>query len=72
MREFPLWHMSPAELAQGFAEFQPFLHECKFRNCTHANEPGCALLHAAELGKISQQRLSSYHKILAGMPRKTY
>jgi ribosome biogenesis GTPase len=67
IREFPLWPMSPAELAYGFIEFREFLHDCKFRNCTHVNEPSCALLNAAAAGKIKQARILSYQKILASM-----
>lgn len=67
MREFPLWALDPATLANGFVEFRPFLHDCKYRNCTHTNEPGCALLNAVDNGKISRSRLASYQKILADM-----
>lgn len=67
MREFPLWKADPATIAAGFIEFRPFLHECKFRNCRHVQEPGCALLKAAETGKISPTRLASYQRILADM-----
>lgn len=70
IREFPLWQMEPAELASGFVEFKPFLNECKFRNCKHINEPGCALLNAIQSGKISETRLLSYQKILSGMHSK--
>ncbi len=69
IREFPLWKMDAATLARGFAEFRSFIQDCKFRNCTHVNELGCALLAAASAGKIARQRLHSYHKILADMPK---
>ncbi len=72
IREFPLWEMPAAELALGFIEFKPFLGECKFRNCAHTHEPGCALLHAVSAGKISNVRFQSYQKILAGMPSKQH
>lgn len=71
IREFPLWAMEPAALAYGFIEFRPFLGECKFRNCLHTKEPGCALLNAANTGKIAAARLLSYQKILSGMQDKT-
>ena len=67
IREFPLWPLKPTTLAHGFIEFRPFLQDCKFRNCLHTIEPGCALLNAADAGKISQTRLLSYQKILATM-----
>lgn len=67
MREFPLWKIEPLTLAYGFIEFRPFLGECKFRNCIHTNEPGCALINAADNGKISRTRLASYQKIYSEM-----
>lgn len=72
IREFPLWPLSSSVLAHGFVEFRPFLQECKFRNCSHTVEPGCALLNAAKEGKISPARLLSYQQILATLPNKTH
>lgn len=63
VREFRLWPMSRQELAQGFAEFRRYLGQCKFRDCSHQHEPGCALKQALADGEISRQRLESYHKI---------
>ncbi len=63
VREFRLWSMDEAELATGFREFHPFLGRCKFRDCKHQQEPGCALKQAAEDGKIAIERLNNYHKI---------
>jgi ribosome biogenesis GTPase len=71
IREFPLWPLKPDTLAYGFIEFRPFLEECKFRNCLHTIEPGCALLNAASIGKISKARLLSYQKILATMQEQS-
>ena len=56
--------MSREEVAQGFREFRPFLGECKFRDCRHQQEPGCAVLEAAASGAISQGRLESYRHIV--------
>jgi len=36
---------------------------CKFRNCSHRNEPGCALIMAAESGEISEERLANFYQI---------
>ncbi len=70
IREFPLWQLDPASLAQGFVEFIPYLHACKFRNCLHYNEPDCAVTAAAKAGKIAAARLNSYQKILAEMQQE--
>lgn len=57
--------VSPERLASAFPEFRPLLGCCKFRDCTHRNEPGCALLTAVQDGRISAQRLSSMHALIA-------
>lgn len=65
IREFGLWHMEPQDLIQGFSEFRPFLGQCRFRDCSHTLDPGCALQQALRNGQISQQRLDSYFHILS-------
>lgn len=62
VREFGLWHMPLNEIAQGFREFKPFISECKFRNCNHKDNPGCAIIKALEEGKLSQKRYDSFLK----------
>ena len=63
IREFGLWHMEREQVLDGFKEFHPFLGRCKFRDCQHQSEPGCALLDAVERGDISQRRLDSFESI---------
>jgi len=67
IREFGLWHMSKEQVEQGFREFRPLLGTCKFRDCQHEHEPGCAILDAAEAGGISANRLDSYRRIVASL-----
>lgn len=67
IREFGLWHMNRAQVAQGFKEFGPLLGTCKFRDCRHEQEPGCAILQAVHAGEISEQRLASYRHIVASL-----
>jgi ribosome biogenesis GTPase len=67
IREFGLWHMEREQVEQGFKEFQPLLGHCKFRDCIHQQEPGCALLAALESGQVSERRLESYRQIVAGL-----
>lgn len=64
IREFGLWHMDEDEVLEGFVEFRPFLGHCKFRDCSHRHEPGCAILKGLESGDISQTRMDSYRYIL--------
>lgn len=63
VREFRLWAMDTGQLASGFREFHPHIGRCKFRDCKHQKEPGCAINAAVKKGEISQERLSNYHKI---------
>jgi len=67
IREFGLWHMSKEQVEHGFREFHAFLGTCKFRDCQHSHEPGCAILAAVESGEISARRLDSYRRIVASL-----
>lgn len=67
VREFGLWHLEPEQITRGFVEFREFLGHCKFRDCKHDNDPGCALRDAVENGKIDAARFESYHRILDSM-----
>ncbi len=71
IREFGLWHMSPDEVIESFIEFRPYLGMCKFRDCAHDREPGCALREALAESKIFQSRVDSYRQILSAVnPRQ--
>lgn len=63
VREFRLWQASSETLAEGFVEFRPHLGHCRFRDCRHDNEPGCAILTAVEKGEISWRRLENFYRI---------
>lgn len=63
IREFGLWHIEAAHLLDHFVEFQPYLGHCKFRDCTHRNEPHCGIRQAITEGHITQQRFDSYWQI---------
>lgn len=57
---FGLHHLEPADLESAFVEFRPWLGQCRFRDCRHVTEPGCAIAAACERGEISERRLASY------------
>jgi ribosome biogenesis GTPase len=65
VRDFHLGKVEPAELGRGFREFRPWLGECRFRDCLHRGEPGCAVLAAQAQGHISARRMESYRRLLA-------
>jgi len=67
IREFGLWHMKPQEIEYGFREIREVIGYCKFRNCRHMGDPGCAIDAAAEAGKLSPERRRSFHRILQDM-----
>lgn len=52
-----------ADLSQTFGEIEDLARHCRFRGCTHTNEPGCAVLAAVEQGLLEQRRLDSYRKL---------
>lgn len=56
LQEFGLHHLSRGELEQGFLEFRPHLPHCRFRDCRHQAEPGCAIRAALEQGQIEPRR----------------
>jgi ribosome biogenesis GTPase len=66
IREFGLGHLPRAEIEAGFRELRPLLGHCRFRNCHHEQEPGCALREAEASGAIHPLRSASLRAILAG------
>ena len=67
VREFGLWHLEPEQITQGFVEFHDYLGLCKYRDCKHDTDPGCAIREAVEEGKIAETRFENYHRILESM-----
>jgi ribosome biogenesis GTPase len=67
IRELCLDHLDPQIILDGYTEFGPFLGHCKFRNCSHQKEPGCALQAALENGQIHPERFANYCRILASL-----
>lgn len=51
------------DLSKSFEDIETLAGQCKFNNCTHTNEPGCAILQALEDGSLDQRRFSSYLKL---------
>ncbi|MCG7935157.1 MAG: small ribosomal subunit biogenesis GTPase RsgA [Candidatus Thiodiazotropha taylori] len=63
VRSFRLTDLSREELEQGFAEFRPYIGECRFHNCTHGHEPDCAIRAAVERGEIDRLRLENFLRL---------
>ncbi len=64
VREFHLNTSDKRAIAQGFREFLALAGQCKFNDCLHIAEPGCAIKEAAKEGAIHPLRLASYRQIL--------
>ena len=62
MRELQLWDTGEA-LAGAFGDVEALAGSCRFRDCRHAEEPGCAVLAAVESGALDRGRLESYRKL---------
>jgi ribosome biogenesis GTPase len=56
-------HDSESGLQQVFAEVEELAEQCRFADCSHENEPGCAVLTAIADGSLPERRLASYRKL---------
>lgn len=65
VQAFGLHHLTLGEIEQGFIEFSKYLGQCRFRDCHHLHEPGCALLEAVAKGDINARRLELFQQIAA-------
>lgn len=62
MRELGLWNIDKG-LDKAFSDIEALASMCRFRNCSHTNEPHCAVKDAIEKGELSKERLQSYQKL---------
>jgi len=67
IREFGMWHLDRDRVTWCFREFRQYLGGCKFRDCSHRDDPGCLIRQAVEQGKLSRVRYLSYLRIVASM-----
>lgn len=72
MREFALMDIEPQELSHYFPEMKELINDCKFNNCMHIEEPGCAVKVAVEEGKVNASRYISYLNILGSIDTKKW
>lgn len=63
VRVFGLWGIGPSDLDRAYPEFRPYLGQCRFGDCGHEREPGCAVRAAADAGAIARRRMDSYLKL---------
>lgn len=72
MREFAMMDIETHELSHYFPEMKALLNDCRFNNCMHIEEPGCAVKVAEEENKISPERYISYLNILGSIDIKKW
>lgn len=70
IREFGLGQFETVQIAQGFVEFQSLIPQCKFNDCTHHAEPGCAVRQAVDSGVVQKARYDSYLRIVNSPHRR--
>jgi len=63
MQAFGLHHIDQSAAAEAFREFRRLIGTCRFRDCRHLTEPGCAVAAACEAGVIAPSRLASYRAL---------
>jgi ribosome biogenesis GTPase len=63
LREIGLWGVPAAELDQYYPELRALVDECRFADCAHGAEPGCAVREAVDAGRVSRARYESYRKL---------
>lgn len=62
-QEFALAHLSRSDIEAAMPDFRPYHGQCRFRDCQHLSEPGCAIQQAVKAGLIAPQRLAFFHQV---------
>jgi ribosome biogenesis GTPase len=65
LRDIGLWGLEPGQVASAFPEIRAAGSHCRFDDCRHLEEPGCAVVEAAARGNLAASRLTSYRRLLA-------
>lgn len=64
VRQFNVAHLEPRAIRRSFTEFNDYAAQCRFDDCTHLHEPGCAVLQAVEVGELAGVRWEHYRDLL--------
>jgi ribosome biogenesis GTPase / thiamine phosphate phosphatase len=70
IKELGLADMEPGEISHYFPEMRDLLNQCKYNNCLHINEPGCAVKEAVAEGSIAMSRFDSYLSMVGGQDNR--
>lgn len=71
VRAFALWGVTPEDLPRHYPELRPHIGGCRFADCRHDREPGCALRAALEQGDITPHRFDSFRKLQGELEQET-
>jgi ribosome biogenesis GTPase len=66
VRQFQLWDVVPAEVANFYRDLRPYVSLCRFPDCTHTHETDCAVKNAVSDGRLDERRYDSYCHLFAG------
>ena len=69
-KSLALWDTQPEELDGYFPEIAPLVAQCRFSDCTHVHEPGCAVLEAVNSGELHSERFNSFVRMRDGLSNK--
>jgi ribosome biogenesis GTPase len=69
MRELQLWD-ADAGVGDAFADVEQFAAACRFRDCSHGEEPGCAVRAALATGELPPERYASFTKLRGELQRR--
>jgi ribosome biogenesis GTPase / thiamine phosphate phosphatase len=72
LREFGVVNIDKEELSGYFPEMKGLIPQCKYNNCLHMEEPGCAVKEAVMKGEVHPERYASYLGILDSIPKEDY
>ena len=64
MRDLATWHLTPAQIGEGFPEIARLRECCQFRDCEHVEEPGCAVRRQLDEELVRPTRYASYLALL--------
>lgn len=70
VRDINLGALTPIQVQQGFIECHELIGQCKFRDCQHQHEPGCAVRTAVECGKMDNKRYQSFLDFLSAVKKQ--
>jgi ribosome biogenesis GTPase len=72
LQSFGLYHLAPEALIHFMPDLQPYIGQCRFHNCQHRSEPGCAIQTAIAKGEVQASRLAFYQRLQDELTKQSY